>query len=224
MTEDSDSRDEPLRVLVFAEDRITAELAAFALDAHSGVSCTCTTRRSDVPAALHDGADRPDVVVLIERGVDDEWFESLTVDDGARPTRSVVALSTDDPAQEARGIRPGWQHVPVTSGRVAEGLLDAVLRPSGGDRLVRICLVADADSGVPPTRVHAALTERERQVLQSLVRGLDARQTARELGISINTCRGHIKRLHHKLNARSQVEVVTEAIRLGVVDMPGRDS
>ncbi len=224
MTEDSDSRDGPLRVVVVAEDPITAEFAAFALDAHSRVSCTGTTRRSDVPATLTGGADRPDVVVLIQRSLDGDGFEPFVVDDALAPTRSLVVVTTDHVAEETAGSRPGWQHEPVTSGRVLEALVNAVLRAPTAGQPARICLVADGNSSGSPTRVHAALTERERQVLRSLVRGLDARQTARELGISINTCRGHIKRLHHKLNARSQVEVVTEAIRLGVVDMPGRDS
>jgi len=64
---------------------------------------------------------------------------------------------------------------------------------------------------VPP------LTQRERDVLQMLAAGLDANVIARELGISLNTCRGYAKSLLAKLDAHSQLEAVVIAVRNGLI-------
>src|SRR5438094_485278 len=50
------------------------------------------------------------------------------------------------------------------------------------------------------------VTPRERQVLELLGQGLDARVIARTLGISLHTSRGHVKSLLAKLHAHSQLE------------------
>jgi DNA-binding CsgD family transcriptional regulator len=48
-------------------------------------------------------------------------------------------------------------------------------------------------------------------------RGADARTIARELGISVHTCRGYVKSVLAKLGAHSQLEAVMVAIRLGLL-------
>ena len=52
-------------------------------------------------------------------------------------------------------------------------------------------------------------------MLALLTVGLDARAIADQLGISLNTCRGYVKTLLHKLDAHSQLEAVAVARRLG---------
>jgi DNA-binding CsgD family transcriptional regulator len=61
------------------------------------------------------------------------------------------------------------------------------------------------------------LTGREQEVLQLLAEGLDARATAKQLGISLHTCRGYIKSLLVKLEAHSQLQAVAIATRNGLV-------
>lgn len=64
-----------------------------------------------------------------------------------------------------------------------------------------------ADEEAPP------LTERERDVLRSLVRGLAYKQVADELGLSIDTVRTHIRGIYRKLQVHSVAEAVGRAIR-----------
>ena len=47
--------------------------------------------------------------------------------------------------------------------------------------------------------------------------GLDPHAIARELGISLNTCRGYQKSILAKLGAHSQLEAVVIATRRGVI-------
>lgn len=67
----------------------------------------------------------------------------------------------------------------------------------------------------PPSRLD--LTDREQEVLRCLVNGNSYKQTAAELGVSIDTVRTHIRRLYKKLQVHSVAEAVSRAVREGLV-------
>jgi DNA-binding NarL/FixJ family response regulator len=54
----------------------------------------------------------------------------------------------------------------------------------------------------------AALTSRERTLLAALARGLDNKSLARELGISVNTVKFHLRNLYEKLNLASRAQAI----------------
>ena len=62
----------------------------------------------------------------------------------------------------------------------------------------------------------ASLSSRERDVLRRMVRGLDNRQIAADLGISYTTVRSHTQAILEKLAARSRLEAVARAYRAGL--------
>jgi len=61
----------------------------------------------------------------------------------------------------------------------------------------------------------AALTGREREVLQLAARGLHAKEIARDLGISPRTVEVHKARIMAKLGARNVAELVRLAVATG---------
>jgi DNA-binding NarL/FixJ family response regulator len=56
------------------------------------------------------------------------------------------------------------------------------------------------------------LTNREKEILQSLSQGNSFKLIAAELSISLDTVRTHIKHIYDKLHVRSQIEAVSKAI------------
>lgn len=60
---------------------------------------------------------------------------------------------------------------------------------------------------------HAGLTEREIEILKSMVNGLDYRQIGEKLFISPNTVRNHISKIYDKLHISSKTQAVTLAIK-----------
>ncbi len=62
------------------------------------------------------------------------------------------------------------------------------------------------------------LTARERETLQFLVKGFSIRECGELMGISAHTVSGHVKEIYKKLHVSSRAEVVTEALRLGLLD------
>ena len=58
-----------------------------------------------------------------------------------------------------------------------------------------------------------ALSQREKQVLQSLVDGNSYKMVAAEMFISIDTVRSHIRSIYEKLHVNSKSEAVAKALR-----------
>lgn len=72
--------------------------------------------------------------------------------------------------------------------------------------------------GQPPPRVtDKTLSDREKEVLTLVSKGLSRSDISRLLGITPNTAAGYIKTIYRKLNVSSRAEAVLEAVRMGLV-------
>lgn len=68
-----------------------------------------------------------------------------------------------------------------------------------------------------------ALTDREREVLELLVRGVTSnRKLAKQLGVSENTVKFHVRNILDKLHLHNRAQVVGFALREGLVDSPDK--
>ncbi|MDA8321620.1 MAG: response regulator transcription factor [Actinomycetota bacterium] len=63
------------------------------------------------------------------------------------------------------------------------------------------------------------LTQREREVLASLVRGESTASMARSMGVRVSTARSHVDAVLTKLGAHTRIEAVACAVRAGLVDI-----
>lgn len=72
--------------------------------------------------------------------------------------------------------------------------------------------------------VTAELTDRERQVLVLMARGLNNSQIARELAISASTIKSHVSNILTKLGACTRTEAVGLAVRHHLVDASGSEA
>ena len=98
---------------------------------------------------------------------------------------------------------------------VLEGLRTArrgsLILPDG--LLARLSAVGESERTV--SQWH--LTPRELEVLRLLGEGRDPRGIAKELGVSLNTCRGYVKGILAKLGVHSQLEAVVIASQAGLI-------
>ncbi|BBG02457.1 hypothetical protein Pdca_36660 [Pseudonocardia autotrophica] len=81
---------------------------------------------------------------------------------------------------------------------------------------VRAVAAGGTAHGVPAVPT-PHLTPREADVLSGLAHGRDATRIAAGLGLSLHTVRDHVRAVLGKLGARSQLEAVVEAERVGLV-------
>ena len=74
---------------------------------------------------------------------------------------------------------------------------------------------AESSTGL---RLIERLTPRENTVLQLLAAGLSNIEIARELGISLSTVKYHNTNLFGKLDAKTRLEAISRANKLGLLD------
>ena len=59
------------------------------------------------------------------------------------------------------------------------------------------------------------LSEREREVLNCIARGMSSKQSAQELGIAPRTVERHVENLRNKLHAKNKPHLVAKALAGG---------
>jgi DNA-binding NarL/FixJ family response regulator len=118
-------------------------------------------------------------------------------------------LAKDVPAEDlVTAIRTVAAGEAVVAPRILKRLLD------------RFALVLPDPAAQPPRGLDA-LTDREREVLVQLARGLSNAEIARELSVSETTVKTHVGHVLTKLGLRDRVQAVVLAYETGLV-RPGR--
>lgn len=144
-------------------------------------------------------ADAPKVVILTTFEIDEYVFRAL------RAGASGFLLKRTPPESLISGIRA-----------VAEG--EGLLSPSVTRRLIEeFAAVPNRGVASPDPRI-AQLTEREREVLVHMARGLTNEELAASLFIAENTVKTHVKHVIAKLSARDRVQAVVIAYESGLME------
>ncbi|HEY8478583.1 MAG TPA: response regulator transcription factor [Spirillospora sp.] len=143
--------------------------------------------------------DLPDVRVLILTTFDLDSYVYAALRAGA----SGFLLKDTPPADLLSAIRV-----------IASG--ESLLAPSVTRRLIAEFVRRPAPSQPPPAGLEA-LTEREREVLALIARGLSNAELAEHLHLSPATIKTHIGHLLAKLNARDRAQLVIAAYETGLV-------
>jgi DNA-binding NarL/FixJ family response regulator len=141
--------------------------------------------------------DPPRVLILTTFELDEYVFNALEA--GA----SGFLLKRTPPEQLIEGIRT-----------LAAG--DALLSPSVTRRLIAEFAKRPVERELSPRL--AELTQREREVLVAMARGLSNAELAEDLYISENTVKTHVRRVLTKLGARDRVNAVVMAYQGGLME------
>ena len=139
----------------------------------------------------------------------------------------VVLTGSDEDAQLFEAIKSGAQGYLLKNLEARElfSLLEGVGRgePALTPLLAGKLLQEFARPPRPAAEPHDpdALTDREREVLELLVRGVTSnRKLAKELGVSENTVKFHVRNILDKLHLHNRAQVVGFALRHGMVAPP----
>lgn len=71
--------------------------------------------------------------------------------------------------------------------------------------------------GSPPESDKPELSDREKEILSAIAKGLSRNEAAEILGITSNTVASHLKSIYGKLNVSNRAQATLEALRLGLV-------
>jgi DNA-binding NarL/FixJ family response regulator len=140
----------------------------------------------------------------------------------------VILTASDEDAKLFEAIKSGAQGYLLKNLESEEffELLDAISRGEPGltPVLARKLLQEFARPAQTSAPAHDpdALTDREREVLELLVQGITSnRKLARQLGVSENTVKFHVRNILDKLHLHNRAQVVSYAIRNKLVEAPG---
>ncbi len=139
--------------------------------------------------------DAPRIVILTTFELDEYVFQAL------RAGASGFLLKRTEPEKLVEAIRV-----------VAAG--EALLSPSVTRRLIDE--FSKRPASISPERL-SELTEREREVLVCIAKGLSNQELAHQLFIADNTVKTHVKRILTKLGARDRAQAIVIAYESGLM-------
>ena len=170
----------------------------------------------------------PDVVLMDVRMPKRSGIEAcITIKDAAPSAKILMLTVSEEEADLYEAVKNG-----------ASGYL---LKDASIDEVAQaVALVADGQSLISPSmaiklldefkqmsvigrRQDVAaprLTDRELEVLRLVARGLNNRDIAKDLYISENTVKNHVRNILEKLQLHSRMEAVMYAVREKILDLP----
>jgi len=206
-----DAEPDGVRVLVVGDDMLARHGMRVALENRPGLAVVGERRPGrEVAAAVR--AHHPDVLLL--HGLSASEAEpTVTAARTASDTIRVLAvgarggLSTQDDEERVCGRLP--------ASASPEEVVAAVRMVAAGYRLRRDARPPVSDQN-PGVALAGGLTERERDVLTLLARGMSNTEIAGVLTVSEHTVKSHVQNLLGKLKLRNRIHAVIYAFQTGL--------
>jgi PAS domain S-box-containing protein len=215
---------EEIRILLVDDHASLREAMASVFEREPGFSVVGQAGSLAEARGMLDGVD----VAIIDLSLPDGYGGDLIKEmRDANPHAMALVLSAHfDRADTARAVEVGAAAVLHKSVGIHE-VVEAVRRLRAGESLLPLEEVVELlrFAGVRNEQEHdarraiAGLTPREREVIEALAEGLDGREIADKLSISLRTERNHMASIMAKLGVHSRLQALVFALRHGVVDI-----
>jgi len=223
-TKNSDQ--EPIRVLVVDDQELFRRGLTMLLAAEPGVEVVGEAGDGLEGTSLAATA-APDVVLLDIRMPKRSGIEACLAIKEAVPSAKIIILTvSDEEADLYEAVKSGASGYLLKDSSIEE-VAQAIRVVADGQSLISPSMaiklldefkqMARTDRQAVPT---PRLTERELEVLRLVAQGLNNREIAKQLFISENTVKNHVRNLLEKLQLHSRMEAVMYAVREKLLDLP----
>ncbi len=215
------SVDDPIRVLVVDDHALFRRGLEMVLEQEPDI--VVVGEASDGAEALDKAVDAtPDVVLMDVRMPRRGGIDACTAIKEAVPSTKIIMLTiSDEEADLYEAIKAGAMGYLLKEISIEE-VANAIRAVAGGQSLISPSMASklltefasmikrtDERQQVPTPR----LTDREMEVLRLVAKGLNNRDIAKQLFISENTVKNHIRNILEKLQLHSRMEAVVYAVR-----------
>jgi two-component system, NarL family, nitrate/nitrite response regulator NarL len=204
------------RIVLVDDHTLFRKGLAELLEQSGSIEVTAFTGKPDEVAMLL-AAHRPDVLLLDLNmpGTDGITLMQQLRADGFKLPVLILTLSEaeDDLARALRAGANGY----LLKSMEPDEVVDAIQRAQRGETVVALAMTAKLvklydQKGQDATSLLDALTPREREILTHLSRGESNKAIARNLDISHDTVKLHVRHILAKLNLSSRVEAAVFAV------------
>lgn len=169
----------------------------------------------------------PDVAVMDIRMPGMDGIEATGLITAAAGATRVLVLTTFDDDEYIYGALRAGASGFLVKDMALDDILGAIRVVAAGDALIApsvtrrlIAEFAARPEPAPHPRPVGNITQREREVLTLVGRGMSNSEIAAHLYISVATAKAHVARLLTKLEARDRVQLVITAYEIGLVTPP----
>jgi DNA-binding NarL/FixJ family response regulator len=227
-TDDARPVPDPIRVLIVDDHALFRRGLEMVLAEESDIELV--GEASDGAEAVDKAGEAlPDVVLMDIRMPKSSGIEACRAMKEVAPSAKIVMLTISDEEEDLfEAIRAG------ASGYLLKDIpydevADVVRAVHGGQSLINpsmaakllteFAALARRDGEERAEQVPAPkLTEREMEVLRLVARGMNNRDIAKELFISENTVKNHVRNILEKLQIHSRMEAVMIAVREKLIE------
>ncbi|MFI7223489.1 response regulator [Nonomuraea angiospora] len=218
----------PIRVLLAEDQILVRDSLKVLIDTTPGLATVGETG-TGAEAVLLARRRRPDVVLMDVRMPDMDGIEAtrrICADPDSSGVRVLILTTFDLDEYVYASLRAGASGFLVKSATASE-LLAAIRVVASGEALlaptVTRRLIADFLRGphsAPVLRDLDDITQREREVLTLIGKGMSNSEIAQHLHLTVGTVKTHIGRLLAKLHARDRAQLVIAAYQGGLITIP----
>ncbi len=221
---------DPIRVLIADDQPLFRRGVEMVLEAAHGI---------ELVGQACDGAEAvrmsiegvPDVVLMDIRMPKTTGIEAARRIKEVAPSAKIVMLTISDEEEDLfeaiRAGASGYLLKDIPLDEVAGAVRSvhggqSLINPSmAGKLLSEFATLARRDAEEEPTKHAPApkLTDREMEVLRLVARGMNNRDIAKELFISENTVKNHVRNILEKLQIHSRMEAVMIAVREKLIEI-----
>jgi DNA-binding NarL/FixJ family response regulator len=226
---DAGRRREPIRTLIVDDHALFRRGLEIVLVTEPDIEVV--GEASDGAEALEKAAESlPDVVLMDVRMPRSSGIEACRAIKEVAPSSKIIILTMSDEEEDLfEAIRAGasgylLKDIPLDevaeAVRAVHGGQSLISPPMAGKLLSEFAALDRRDEDEPPRQIPAPkLTDREMQVLKLVARGMNNRDIAKELFISDNTVKNHVRNILEKLQIHSRMEAVMVAVREKLIEL-----
>jgi DNA-binding NarL/FixJ family response regulator len=222
------SASDPIRALIVDDHALFRRGLEMVLAAEDDIELV--GEASDGAEAVQKAGEAlPDVVLMDIRMPKSSGIEACRAMKAVAPSSKIVMLTISDEEEDLfEAIRAGASGYLLKDIPLDE-VADVVRAVHGGQSLINPSMAAKLltefatlnkrDQEERAEQVPAPkLTDREMQVLKLVAKGMNNRDIARELFISENTVKNHVRNILEKLQIHSRMEAVMIAVREKLIE------
>jgi len=222
--------DDSIRVMIADDHALFRRGLEMVLQGEPGLDLV--GQASDGAEAVHVASEVvPDVVLMDIRMPKITGIEAARQMKEVAPSAKIIMLTISDEEEDLfEAIRAGasgylLKDIPLDeladSVRAVHGGQSLINPSMAGKLLTEFATLARRDAEDEPAKHAPApkLTDREMEVLRLVARGMNNRDIAKELFISENTVKNHVRNILEKLQIHSRMEAVMIAVREKLIEI-----